>query len=55
MKRVITILALGVTLMSACAPAVTNMEASEVWARTGMEGGNSAVYMMLVKGTGADE
>ena len=37
--------------MSACAPAATDVEASDVWARTGVAGGNSAVYMSLVNGT----
>jgi copper(I)-binding protein len=51
MKRILIFVLLSVMMLSACAPAVTDIEASEVWARTGMAGGNSAVYMMLVNGT----
>lgn len=51
MKRMITILALAAVLLSACAPAAKDVEVSDVWARTGMAGGNSAVYMVLVNGT----
>ena len=55
MKRILIFVVLSVMLLSACAPAATDIEASEVWARTGMAGGNSAVYMMLVNGTSADD
>lgn len=51
MKRILIFVLLSVMMLSACAPAATDIEASEVWARTGMAGGNSAVYMMLVNGT----
>jgi len=55
MKRVLMLVALGTLLLGACAPAAKDIEASEVWARTGMAGGNSAVYMLLVNGTSADD
>jgi periplasmic copper chaperone A len=55
MKRILIFVLLSVMLLSACTPAATDIEASEVWARTGMAGGNSAVYMMLVNGTSADD
>lgn len=55
MKRILIFVLLFVMMLSACAPAATDIEASEVWARTGMAGGNSAVYMMLVNGTSADD
>ena len=55
MKRILIFVLLSVMLLSACAPAAKDVEASDVWARTGMAGGNSAVYMMLVNGTSADD
>jgi len=55
MKRVLMLVALGTLLLGACAPTAKDIEASEVWARTGMAGGNSAVYMMLVNGRSADD
>jgi periplasmic copper chaperone A len=54
MRQLIFVL-LSVMLLSACAPVAKNIEAFEVWARTGMVDGNSAVYMMLVNGTSADD
>ena len=51
MKRVLMLVVLGTLLLGACAPAAKDIEASEVWARTGMAAGNSAVYMMLANGT----
>ncbi|MFZ5855844.1 MAG: copper chaperone PCu(A)C [Chloroflexota bacterium] len=51
MKRILIFVLLSVMLLSACAPAAKDVEASDVWARTGMAGGNSAVYMTLVNGT----
>jgi copper(I)-binding protein len=42
-------------LLSACgAPMSDAVEAKDAWVRTGMMGGNSAAYMMLVNGTGQD-
>ena len=55
MKRILIFVLLSVMMLSACAPAATDIEASEVWARTGMAGGNSAVYLMLVNGTSAND
>ncbi len=55
MKRILIFVLLSVMLLSACAPAAKDVEASDVWARTGMAEGNSAVYMMLVNGTSADD
>jgi hypothetical protein len=55
MKHTITILVLAAVLLSACAPAAKDVEVTDVWARTGMAGGNSAVYMMLVNGTSTDD
>jgi periplasmic copper chaperone A len=55
MKRILIFVLLSVMMSSACTPAATDIEASEVWARTGMAGGNSAVYMVLVNGTSADD
>ncbi len=55
MKRILIFVLLSVMLLSACAPAAKDVEASDVWARTGMAGGNSAVYMTLVNGTSADD
>ena len=55
MKRILIFVLLSVILLSACAPTAKDVEASDVWARTGMAGGNSAVYMMLVNGTSADD
>lgn len=55
MKHILNLALLIVLTLSACAPAATDIEASEVWARTGMAGGNSAVYMVLVNGTGTDD
>lgn len=55
MRSVSMFVLLGMLLLGACAPAVADMEASEVWARTGMQGGTSAVYLVLVNGTGADD
>ena len=51
MKRVLIFVLMSVMLLSACAPAAKDVEVSDVWARTGMAGGNSAVYMILVNGT----
>ena len=51
MKRILVFVLMSVMLLSACAPAAKDVEASDVWARTGMAGGNSAVYMVLVNGT----
>ncbi|RJP48209.1 MAG: copper chaperone PCu(A)C [Anaerolineaceae bacterium] len=51
MKRTLIFVLMSVILLSACAPAAKDVEASDVWARTGMAGGNSAVYMVLVNGT----
>ena len=55
MKHILIFVLLSVILLSACAPTAKDVEASDVWARTGMAGGNSAVYMMLVNGTSADD
>ena len=55
MKRILFFVLMSVVLLSACAPTAKDVEASDVWARTGMAGGNSAVYMMLVNGTSADD
>ncbi len=55
MKRILIFVLLSVMLLSACAPAAKDVEASDVWARTGMAGGSSAVYMTLVNGTSADD
>ncbi|HRQ23880.1 MAG TPA: copper chaperone PCu(A)C [Anaerolineales bacterium] len=45
----------GILLLSACgSPMSDAVEAKDAWARTGMMGGNSAAYMMLVNGTGQD-
>jgi copper(I)-binding protein len=55
MKRILMIITTAALLMGACAPAARDIEAFDVWARTGMAGGNSAVYLMLVNGTGADD
>lgn len=55
MKRILMIITTAALLMGACAPAAKDIEAFDVWARTGIAGGNSAVYMMLVNGTGADD
>lgn len=46
---------MAVLLLGACAPAATDIEASNVWARTGMADGTSAVYLILVNGTTADD
>ena len=51
MKRILIFVLMSVVLLSACVPAAKDVEASDVWARTGMAGGNSAVYMVLVNGT----
>lgn len=55
MKRILMIFSVGALLLGACAPAAVDVDASEIWARTGMAGGNSAVYMILANGTGADD
>lgn len=55
MKRVLILILMSVMLLSACAPAAKDVEVTDVWARTGMAGGNSAVYMALVNGTSADD
>jgi periplasmic copper chaperone A len=55
MKRILMIVTLGTFLLSACGSAPTDMEALEVWARTGMQGGNSAIYMVLVNGSSVDD
>jgi copper(I)-binding protein len=51
MKRILIFILLSGLLLGACAPKATDIEASDVWARSGMSGGNSAVYMTLVNGT----
>lgn len=55
MKRVLILVLMSVMLLSACAPAAKDVEVTDVWARMGMAGGNSAVYMVLVNGTSADD
>lgn len=55
MKRILMIITTAALLMGACAPAAKDIETFDVWARTGMAGGNSAVYLMLVNGMGADD
>ena len=54
MKRILMIVTTAALWMGACAPAAKDIEASDIWARTGMAGGNSVVYMTLVNATGAD-
>lgn len=55
MKRILITIVLGAFLMGACAPISNEVKASEVWARPGMMGGNSAIYMMLVNDTNSDD
>lgn len=55
MKRILMIVILAGLMLAACAPAATDVEASGVWARTGMAGGTSAIYLTLVNGTGVDD
>jgi hypothetical protein len=55
MKRILMIVTLGALLAGACAPAVTDIEATKVWARTGMAGGTGAAYLTLSNGTAADD
>ena len=55
MKHILMIVTLGALLVGACAPAATEVEASAVWARTGMAGGTGAAYMTLSNGTAADD
>ncbi|PIY44109.1 MAG: hypothetical protein COZ06_21300, partial [Armatimonadetes bacterium CG_4_10_14_3_um_filter_66_18] len=55
MKHILMIVTLGALLVGACAPAATEVEASAVWARTGMSGGTGAAYLTLVNGAAADD
>lgn len=53
MKRIVLFVLAGMLLLSACGMQMNDaVEAKDAWARTGMMGGNSAAYMMLVNGTG---
>lgn len=55
MKRIVLFGLAGMLLLSACGAQMSDaVEAKNAWARTGMMGGNSAAYMMLVNGTGQD-
>lgn len=55
MKRIIVVLLSAALLLSACG-AKEGIEISDVWARTSMQGMNSAVYFMIQNhNAGADE
>lgn len=55
MKKILLFIVTGALLLSACGSHMSDeVDAKDVWARTGMMGGNSAAYMMLVNGTGQD-
>ena len=55
MKHILMIVTLGALLVGACTPAATEVEATKVWARTGMSGGTGAAYMTLSNGAAADD
>jgi periplasmic copper chaperone A len=56
MRKIAMFVLAGMLLLSACgAPMSDAVEAKDAWARTGMMGGNSAAYMMLVNGTAQDD
>jgi periplasmic copper chaperone A len=56
MRKIAMFVLAGMLLLSACgAPMSGAVEAKDAWARTGMMGGNSAAYMMLVNGTAQDD
>jgi periplasmic copper chaperone A len=56
MKKKLMFVFVGMLLLTACgAPMSDAVEAKDAWARTGMMGGNSAAYMMLVNGTAQDD
>lgn len=53
MKKIVLFVLMGMLLLSACGMQMNDaVEAKDAWVRTGMMGGNSAAYMMLVNGTG---
>jgi copper(I)-binding protein len=49
------ICALLLLMLPACGQAARVMSVSEVWARPGLAGGNSAVYFTIENGTGKDD
>lgn len=55
MKKSLMFVLAGMLFLSACgAPMSDAVEAKDVWARTGLQDGNSAAYMMLANGTAED-
>jgi periplasmic copper chaperone A len=55
MKKFLMFVLAGMLLLAACgAPMSDAVEAKDAWARTGMQGGTSAAYMMLSNGTPQD-
>ena len=55
MKKVLIFVLAGMLLLSACgAPMNDAVEAKDAWARSGLQGGTSAAYMMLSNGTAQD-
>ena len=55
MKKLLISIPLLTLLLAACTPRALELEASDVWARTAMIGGNGAVYLTLTNGTAADD
>lgn len=47
MKRVSTLILMGILLLSACGTEGTDIEAHDYWARAAPKDGNGAVYMLL--------
>jgi copper(I)-binding protein len=57
MKRILGVTGMVLTtlLFSACARNAARVDVSEVWARPGAEGGNSAIYFKVENNTEQDE
>jgi len=58
MKKILFVVLLAALALSACGQAaaeVADVEAHEYWARSGMMGGNGAVYMQLHNHTATDD
>jgi len=60
MKKILLILILGTLLLSACVTndshmAGTDIEVENLWARSALQGGNGAVYMLLQNRSNEDD
>jgi copper(I)-binding protein len=53
--RFLAVFSVLAVIFAACAPTGDQIKVSDIWARPGLAGGNSAVYFVITNGTGGTD